>query len=719
MPVFTAPSDKKDEAPPPPPPPPPPPSKIPLILAITAAAIVLFGIGLYVALAPSGPKAKKEMSDEDKKMLMESFGNNKKGASTATGTSPDTASDTTSKANGKNGKSSKNVAADNAAADATSAKDHGEILKMALKQLRDSSLANDKQRSKAFCRQMAAEANAIAGNVVDARDHLSQLATVGQEVSYYRIVPLLELNRVELAAGDKKDATKTLNLAMAEVPRIPKFGRTRLEIASRLAASLAVADRIPEALAMLTIFQSKDSEAQLAARMQMANDGRIAALTDSASVLPWKSPQTSAAMASLVFRGQTQVAIAWAAALPDDDARVEALSIWAQETARQNAPVGSADVDGTIASAVELLSAPLAARIWARAGCGRFLAKDAVGTARAIELAKGKLASIPVPAELVMPTVRTTIRFKLPTSNPLYRAATAAAEIAFIEAQSSGSKADAESSLDMALSFIRGTAPTFAAASNRLEESERGGSGDLREFLRKELKLKDDDEARRAAIDYKRVLNDIVEAARLKFEFETQILSRLRGAGVGLNSKVWIVVSTRSFADDINQRDNFFATGLPGELVEAMPGTDEERAILGAWRRWSKDPAPPRPPLIVFNKLLQTDIPGAVNFVQTIDTKFNRREEILLRTASNLSATGRLSTAFQLISKLDDLVVREECYRFAASIAAQRGETEQVWKQVGLVQQQTEKAALCRGLVGGAQSTGKPANDFPDPVFRP
>ena len=105
--------------------------------------------------------------------------------------------------------------------------------------MKDSALATEKQRSKPYCRQLAAEANAVTGNPVAAREHLEQLLKVGSNVSYYRIVPLLDLFWSEWASGDKKTALKTLNTAVSEVPALPKFGRTRFEIIGRLVAALA------------------------------------------------------------------------------------------------------------------------------------------------------------------------------------------------------------------------------------------------------------------------------------------------------------------------------------------------------------------------------------------------------------------------------------------------------------------------------------------------
>ncbi len=713
MPVFTAPSAKKKEEAPPPPPP-PKASNLPMIGAITLAAIGLFAAGIYLTMFHKSGPAPKILSEEERQMIAEMAGTNKKNPVAKPNPADVGSGGQLLKDNGK-------TTGNDPKTTEKTAQSNEELIKQVLKQMKDSSLAAEKQRSKPYCRQLAAEANAVTGNPGAAREHLEQLPKVGPAVTYYRIIPLLDLFWGEFKAGDKAAATKTLNGALSEIPKLPISGRTRLEIVGRVVTALAAADRIPEALTMLSGFQSSEPEAQLAARLQMATDGKLGRLVDSNSVLPWKNPQAVAATSSLIARDQLSTAAAWAAAQTKDEAKAECLSVWAQEIAFRKAPQGEADADGIIAAAVEKLAPAFAARVWARAGCGRVLAKDQPGAAAAAQLAKDKLATINIPAELSMPTIKQTQKFpkEMPVAEPLFQAAAAAGELAFLQIQSKETKAEAEKSLDQALAFARATAPTFAAAQPRHEEAERVSIVELRNTLKKELKLKSDDEARTAANNYKRALSDIADASQKKFAIETQLLSRLRGAGVGLNEKVWIIVSTRSTADDINRRENFFATGLPGELIEGLKGTTEEQAILGAWGLRSKDPAPPRPALVELNELLKSDLPAAVEFVQSIDNKTSRRDDLLLRTASLLPTVNQFPTAFQFIAKLEDRQAREECYRFAAALAAQRGETEAVWKQVSIVQENTEKVALCRGLIAGLQYAGKFVEELPDSTPRP
>ena len=692
MPVFTAPVEKKVEVAPPPPP--PKSSMLPLIGGSLVVLLLLIGGGLYVLKLPpfgGGGVKPKQLSQEAIDFMREEAERNKALAEAAP-----IAADP-AKAKGT----------DNAA-DPEVAK--AEFVKSILAQMRTSSLEDNKTqrgRGKPFCRQLAAEANAVAGFPKDAREHLDQLMKVQAQLSYYRVVPLLDLYWAAEKAGEKQTASKTLDAAVAEVPKIPKYGRTRFEISGRLAAALANEGRIPDALKLLNEMRAEgeeaEAESQFAARLQMALDGHVAPLSNQYAVMPWKEPQSVAATYSLIVRGEMDKAAAWANAQGSEDAKAACLAIWAQEVARQRAANGAVDADGLIAAAVKGLPPVVAARIWARAGIGRFEAKDPAGVKVAIQLAKEQLAQVPVPTSPKMPSFETTHRFKeLPQIQPLIRAVIAACELANLQAQSKETLNDAEASVDLAMTFADGIAPSLTIAQQRMKEADQKGSR-LRDELKRKLNLRTDDEARSATLNYNQALKEILNAAHERFDLETLLLSRLRGAGVGLNSKVWIVVNSRTTTDNIELKDNFLSTGLTGELIEGLKGTDEERQILGVWTAQSMPGKPIRPIAMEFRDRLNSDIAGAMKFLQGTKQSSNRREEIYLESASRLADSNQFSKACEFIAVIpaDNVAMREDCYRLAASLATKQGHADAVWKQVGEVNYQTEKVSICRGLIAG------------------
>ncbi len=692
VPVFKAPVPVVEA-----PPPPPPKSNLVPILGVTAVVVVVAGLGIFVlpGLLASKPKPSGP-SDEAKAMMAEMAKGN---SATPKNSKTDTSTNQTPTTSG----TTKNVETKSG----TAPKSTEDLIADTLKQLGEACLVDGRpQRSKPYCRQLAAEASVLTGDMTAANEHLKQLEVVGRDVLYYRIVPNLDLFWRELAAGDRAAANRSLKVALDEAPKIPKVGRNQLEIAGRLAAALAAGGRIPDALSVLQGHQSAEPDGQLAARVQMATDGSLARLTNARAVLPWSAPQAVAATATLVARGQSKAAHDWAVAQPNDDAKAECLAIWAEGVARGQAQPGSADSNAEIVEAVKSLAPPLAARVWARAACGRFAAKDAAGTAATLKLARDLLATVAVPSEPIMPEVKQTAKYTVPAAAPLVRAATAAAEIAFVQSLSTDSWKDADASLDQALQFARGLAPGWSAASQRSNEAEQLGANGLGGLLKGELKLKTDDEARLAVSKYRASLKDITEASRQRFDLQTKILTRM--AQAGLKDKVWTIVSSRDAESNASLRDDFLATPLAGELLELFHGTETEKAIQGAL---SAGGAPKRPDLVTLGELLlKGDAQGAAEFVSALDSKSGRRDELTLTLASSLATAGKLETAMQFIGRLEDIVLREEAYRLTAGLAAQRGQVETITKQIALASQATERAALCRGLIGGLK---QPATESP------
>ena len=645
--------------------------------ATVAVMIIGGGIAIFLSGQASNNQVKKELTEEERALM-------------SMNPSPAVVPGEAEKGieNDKSGQS---------ATVAPSAASPDVLIAHAIKQLNESSLKRDnRQRSKPYCRQMAAEACIYAGDIKGANEHLAQLIIVGSSVPYYRVGPNLDLFWKAWKAGDKGAAAKLLDTSLQDVRNLPEVGRSQMELASRLAAALAAAGRIKEGLELLAEHHSSELEGQLAARVQMASDGRVAALSRRNTVLPWTRPQAVATTASLAVRGEMDAARQWALAQPTEESRVESLAEWAQQVASRQEKAGTAESNLAIVDAVKTLKPALAARVWARAGFGRYLAGDKDGAIATLKVAESLLASIAIPAEPEMPGMKAMMTYKGPDSTPLVQNATAAAELAFVYSQWPDHRPQAEAALELALSFARGLAPAWSAVGEKVAESEQAGQG-LRDTIRQELALKSDDQANQSAIRYRTVLGELNTASRRRYSLQASILSRL--AEAGLKEKTWAVISNRGAESNPSRRDDFFGTTLITELLEHFQGTETEKVILGAIGQTT-------PPSVVSIKQLMR--PGvsdqAAVYVNQLDANSGFRDDIALTVATRLAATDRTADALLFTSKLDDIVLREEAYRLIAPLIAQRGHGEEVWKQVANVQQATEKASLCRGLVVGLKS---------------
>jgi hypothetical protein len=586
-----------------------------------------------------------------------------------------------------------------------------DFIAAAIKQLDGSCLIGDRrQRSKPYCRQLAAEASVLVGDIKAANEHLSQLVVVGRTVPYYRIQPNLEKFWRAWSAGDKAATKTALDAALADAPKLQTVGRNQMEVAGRLAAALATADRVGEGLAILERHQSDALEGQLAARVQMASDGRIARLSKSAAVLPWTKPQAAATTGSLVNHGQLAAGLTWAQKQPEEETRVECLAIWAEGFA-QNAKGAGAMPE--IDEAVKTLSPALAARVWARAACGRFAAGDQQGATTALKTAQDLIASVPVPKEPEMPNTKGAISYKQPATTPLVQAATAAAEIAYAHSLMPSHLTQAEEALELSLNFARGLAPALPAVTAKLDQAEQAGLAGLREKLKQELSLKSDDLASQNVSKYRKALADMGEASHRRHQLQLNIMSRL--AEVGLKTKVWSVVSNRSAETNASRRDDFLGSPLIGILLEAFQGGETEKSIQGALA--GATPVWPEG-AYVRQFLHQQNYADAAQYVSKLDSNSGLRDEVALMFATNLAAADKADATLGFISKLDDIVLREEAYRLSAALLTQRQRSDAVWKQVLALPQATEKSSLCLGLVVGLKAGPQP-KELPEPSLVP
>ncbi|MBS0205119.1 MAG: hypothetical protein JSS49_19620 [Planctomycetes bacterium] len=678
-----------------PPPPPPKKSNILVVGGITLVVVAVIGGGIIYVSSQSNsskPVVKGGLSDEAKAALAEM-----NAQPAVPPVKPDPAADN-------------KVAPqeDTTTKSATTAKTPDELITAALKLMGESCLKGDRrQRSKPFCRQLAADACIRVGDIKAANEHLSQLMIVGSAVPYFRIEPRLEMFWNDWNAGDKAAATKILDSVLVDVAKLPTVGRTQLEVASRIAAALVLSGQTPKARELLENHQSSLLEGQISARAQMASDGRVSRLTKTHSVLPWSNPQAVAATMSLVVRGQADAGRDWALAQSDVEVKVECLSAWAETVARQQEKP-------PIDDAVKGLPPALAARVWARAACGRFVAGDKAGATQLLKSAQDLMATVPPPAEPELPALKPLLTYKLPDPAPLIQAATTAAEIAFAHAQFPDHKQQAEESLGTSLAFVRGIAPALPAVAPKLDQADQLGSSGLREMIKKELGIKKDDVADQHAKTYRKVVSDLNDAGERRLYLQVDILSRL--IEVGLKEKAWTIVSDSSAAPNPGRRDEFLTTRLVGELLEAFQGTETEKAILGAVPAGTN---PPRPAYAVIRQLLkERNTTQAAQYICALDSNSGERDDAALMFATYLAINDKPEFVFALIGKFDDMVLREECYRLSGALLAQRGLAEAVWNQANIVQQATEKNSLCRGMVVGLKA-GAAQKELPDPAVGP
>lgn len=682
VPVFEVPPEPEA----PPPPPPPKRSNLVPITVVTVLVVgVLGGAVYFLAMQPSAPAPAVTEFDPEIFNNPDARPVQPKNADTpAPAVKPDQPVETVQ---------------------ATPAK---EWIAKALKQMVDSSTAlRSQNRSKPFCRQQAAIAYALSGDLAGAQGQVDQLLKVGPEVPYYRIPCLTAIAWQELAKGSKDAAFKSVTTAYQDTARLPKVGRSQLEDASGLAAALVATERSDDALKLLNQRQKSTLEAETAAALQIVRAARTFDLDEWYANRPlsmWVAPQSAAAVASLVAHGKDDDAWKFAEQQSSTDAKADCIVEFCRQLALQGRPQ-SADA---LVKKLEQHGPAVTIRGLAVHALGLKYRKPDVDIATYLQKADAISQSLTPPAEPGLPDTKGVVGLKLAAAAPLIQSAVALGQLCQLQA-AAGQPVPAAATLERSLQFARGMAPALDGVAALARQTQSTSAGILQNQLRQELRLKTDEDARLTTNAYRRSVEQLAAAAQQSTHLQGEILER--AIGWGLAKPVWDIVSLRTTDDEVAKRVNFMTTGVPAVLVEAFRRENDSEnlnAVLALWKQLQQTNAPDRPVLVEIQELLAAgEAMQAARRLSDLDGVNTQRDQWAHMLAAQRVKSHGAAAAFAFIAQLDEIILREECYELAASLAAGMGQSAEVWTQVQAVNPATEKVSLCRGLVAGL--AGNPA----------
>lgn len=589
-----------------------------------------------------------------------------------------------------------------------------EIRSLALAAMLDASRQRENNRSKPYCLRLTAEAHAIQNDLDSARAQLDQIDRL---VPYYRILPLVQIAWRKLEAGETAAARQSLDEALTAAEELPTRGLARLEFAVELATALAATDRITAAQNLLDKHQETSVGGQLSAEVAIVRASGsfdLDAIANEAPILPPVAPQGIAVTHNLVARGYSAAALKWALAQPSPEMNSEAVVAWAEATNFQSASAGEANANGAFFNSAQIEAAagglPAAgrARLYARLAdraqsAGRTTASDAL-----LSKAHDALAAAPPPAEFVLPDMKGLKDLQAPDPVPLRMGALAAAEIARAEARR-GSSEEAWSACQLAMRYLRGSAPAPSAIRSRINEIADQGSSAIRDRLMRALELNGEDAARLAFNDYRKNCGRLDNAAQQRFSAQEAILAA--AAEWGLRESVWNEIKSRAYDSELDRREPWLATRVPWVLLDGFEeaGDVEATEAVRAALRAAAATRPEGDALAMAAwKLIEDGRPKqAAREFETRKASLvpqGVRDRWRLRLACRLVARGRIDSAFEFSGAVseNDIVLREEALRMSAALATRRGHGPAIWK-IGQkpTWSATEVVSIYRGLIEG------------------
>jgi hypothetical protein len=560
-----------------------------------------------------------------------------------------------------------------------------------------------------YCRRLTAEAFAVGGDVDGARKQLELMDRRQTAVPYYRIQPLVEIAWKELQAGDSDAAGKTLDMAVASADRLPNRGRSRLDFAIELAVALAAVGRSAEVRVLIGKHQDATATGQLSADIFAVRSFRtydLDALSGDAPILQWIAPQTVAVTLGLAARGYWDAAQKWAESQPQLNVRTEAVMAWADTLVRQNLADGQPVDLALVEQAAKKLSKAGQARLYARVADRFFAAGRKAEANRFLAKAGDALVTLSPPAEFELPDMKGLIDLKLPDPAAFRMRALAAAEVAQTQSRW-GQSAEAWAACELAMKFLRGSAPSPSAIRRRSREIVDLGSRAIRDQLKTALDLDSDDKARLAFNDYRKNCKRIGALAEDRFAVQEAILTA--AARWGLLDSVWKEIDARAQHPDLNDREPWLTTRVPWILTdryEQAGNADAAKPIHAALSA-----AGGRRPTIdkiarTASKFLDSGLTqrAAREFEQRYASQIPQavRDRWRLRLVCRLVARDQVDAAFEFIRAIsnNDTVLREDALRLVAAQATRTGRARKIW-EIGQKStwSATEVVSIYRGLI--------------------
>ncbi|MFN0054366.1 MAG: hypothetical protein ACKV0T_19490 [Planctomycetales bacterium] len=590
-----------------------------------------------------------------------------------------------------------------------------ELTSQALRKLVEVSFTAPSIR-KAYCRRMAAIGYAESGDVKEALDQIDQLLKVSKNTPYEACLP-----RTLIAWRQRVASPTEFDASVAEAQRLagslPQRGRYAVECGIATAALLAASGKLDDGRKMLAAHQGTAQVNQLAGALQVVlQDGTF----DLDGELigrgwgDWMAPQETAVTLILASHGLWDEAQRWAEGISDPAAQAESTLAWAEALARAElASAPGADLNRA-KTAADKLPPAVKARLLARLASLQIAHGN---TAQATALAGEALTLLQGNAPPASPkptTAKAILDLKLPAALGLRQSALAAADLALVQSALQ-QREPAWNSIQLALRFLRGSAPPLGLMQQRMAQLEGTGAESIRAELKKDFQLKTDDQMRLKFGEYRTKCGELFRAAHQRLVWQADILNRT--AREGMLDQVWDEVRRVEARTDATERELYLATELSGWLARLFlaAGQEDQRAEVADLTEKRAGFTSPELHVRALEAYLEQinepqEISATARPLNAELADGGLLHEAPLRLACRLAKAGRTQEAIQFSGQLKDTVLREDGLFVVAALAARTGHAAEAWSIISAATTHSEIAAACAGLTAGLSRSAPAAS---------
>lgn len=528
-------------------------------------------------------------------------------------------------------------------------------------------------RDKAWARKMTGDIFLRLNQPARGAQEFNQNVVIEGGRGYYRIEPYLTRYWRAIASGDSETAARSLTDALAETKTLPRTGKLGLDAAMGLASAMVNAGRLQEAVAVIaarqldtTIADNRDAIASTAWSF-VSGRSRDASVEGPMvlDALLWINPLHTGVAIDLGLHDRWQAAIAWSKTSQDPRTLTDALVALAEIAASRRA---TSETFAQIESAVDGMDVASVLRVKAAVAAAT---KDAARFDACLSL----MGQLPVPPAAVLPNSSVLVQDDVPDRSAFVYTALSVSEV-LRAAVASGKKDQAAPVLTRMSAELAAIAPSTTQVRvpiNQIAANENG----FKKQLAAELRVDEDTQYASMYRNYRKHIEQYAKVAEDRRLLEIILLARvIRVGGAAELQQAMNAAPELKQELLLDELSGFlamtarrFGRDFP-EVLKPDASLRQGRALFGnaalivpiaaaadrAWATRDNDLASG----LRFLESVVTDLPGLRQALAC---------ELVEATASTIKDPAVLLTA---ISKMQNILWREECYVVAGRVFADR-----------------------------------------------
>ncbi|MCA9090787.1 MAG: hypothetical protein KDA90_19370 [Planctomycetaceae bacterium] len=570
-------------------------------------------------------------------------------------------------------------------------------------------------RSLEFSRQLSTEILTVGGRIPQAVDELATLKTISARKSpYHQVDPLAELGWQALSTGDTAKAEQYAAEALDIVNKgIPTAVRRTLDAEVRLMALLVALHQGDKVLPMLAQLDAEPRARVSLLWLATTEGGTFDFDVEAQHVwhLEVPAPVSMALVEVLVCRGHFADAKEICGQITDPAVREACLAALVGRAALKdgvNAPEIAAELAAAPTESAKIRMQCALADVQLGKG-KRPEAEAALAAAVVLSESLGEPQPAPLPKMVEIYNSSGQPYAGLPQPALAEAKVLALSDIAFLQMRMDQGEAG-WTTFQRSMDWARSMAPSPAATQDLLDACDQK-SATVKSQLDSLLKLGGNSATIfRAFNQYRRQCDQLDQEAQDRFKLQVRLLKQ--AALQGQLQQVWKLVQARAKDPNLNVREPYYKSDVPGMLQ--MEGDVHDKALAGEIRAFSKEQT------LVYDRLdwIRTVLPGLTADPQKLDAAAAKlrseltqpdvqkqpfvMDEVALRVISRVQRKAKTAQMIDFLLLTGDATLKEDAFLLLGGYLGQRGravELEKAMSDVNSKLEVTHKLSIQRGLI--------------------